>query len=274
MIPREIFEEVIGLCHDVKWLAKKTTPLSALMHECSVHPHGIALVSRLIRRFLYCDSSDLETSLRGLCDQITNSWKLDPSDTLIVALNRRPSSDSSSSLLWNLKSFFADKGGWHTGLFIESLATFAHEKIDACKNVVIVDEFSGSGKTIKSAMNWLHGNFSIPDDMKFYLVLHARMQNSIVNYDSFFEDHFSTHVLVRGISDNESNIAEAIETMEQLESCLKEQPDGRAPPSLGYGKCEALYATEAGNTPNNVFPIFWWQHGEIGKRRTMFRRLE
>ena len=38
-------------------------------------------------------------------------------------------------------------------------------------------------------------------------------------------------------------------------------------PSLGYGGAQVAISIEDMNTPNNVFPIFWWQYSSDHKER-------
>jgi hypothetical protein len=47
--------------------------------------------------------------------------------------------------------------------------------------------------------------------------------------------------------------------------------------SFGYNAAEAIYSLEGcqGNTPNSVFPIFWWPRNVTGNQRnTILTRFE
>lgn len=61
--------------------------------------------------------------------------------------------------------------------------------------------------------------------------------------------------------------------MYKLEDKLSKVYEGRKLPRLGFSRAESLYSREGGNTPNNVFPVFWWPFLETRKqRKVMFIR--
>lgn len=48
--------------------------------------------------------------------------------------------------------------------------------------------------------------------------------------------------------------------MRTIEGKLSQSHNYRALPSLGYGELQVALSIESKNTPNNVFPIFWWKY--------------
>jgi len=86
---------------------------------------------------------------------------------------------------------------------------------------------------------------------------------------------FCNIILPKGISDHyKENKEEKIDLMRRLESLLLPEYEGKPMPSMGYGGVEALYAREDGNTPNSVFPVFWWPYyADENKRPTILIRL-
>ena len=69
-----------------------------------------------------------------------------------------------------------------------------------------------------------------------------------------------------------SNKDHYIEMMQYLESKLltvykTKKNITKLLPSLGYGKAQVALSIETMNTPNNVFPIFWWQYANNAEER-------
>lgn len=71
-----------------------------------------------------------------------------------------------------------------------------------------------------------------------------------------------------------NDLANAVARMTALEDKLalnihaKSFPDYR----FGYASSEAMYYREGGNTPNNVFPIFWWRNMRSNSRSVVMNR--
>ena len=72
---------------------------------------------------------------------------------------------------------------------------------------------------------------------------------------------------------SEEVAAEYRSLMDALESGLSQDHEGIKLPKLGYNGAQAAYCREAANTPNSVFPIFWWPfYIDSKNRKTMLHR--
>lgn len=107
----------------------------------------------------------------------------------------------------------------------------------------------------------------------------AGMEKAVkaLNDDSI--EIFCSLQIGKGISDffKGEELAHAKDNMIHLESKLAKtiQEKKLEDYSFGYGKAEAIYSTENGNTPNSVFPIFWWLKDNKGnERNTILTRYE
>ena len=92
------------------------------------------------------------------------------------------------------------------------------------------------------------------------------------------EGYFACLWLRRGISDvyEGNELVARTQSMTEIEELLGKSFKGRnlATYNFGYKRSEALFSLEAHNTPNNVFPIFWWPVLNSGKiRNPMFRHF-
>ncbi|BDS18792.1 hypothetical protein KAM546c_00530 [Enterobacter roggenkampii] len=130
------------------------------------------------------------------------------------------------------------------------------------KDIILVDEFVGSGKTVIDRVKTIKTQFKNDniDDFTIQVKVLASTKQGLLKIREQGIKITSQLVLNRGISDYYSSpiAEEKIDRMLELEKILSAEYNGRERPSLGYGKAEALYYRENTNLPNSVFPIFWW----------------
>ncbi|MBY5595622.1 hypothetical protein HFO51_14310 [Rhizobium leguminosarum] len=154
--------------------------------------------------------------------------------------------------------------------FVSSLSELVGS---AAKNtLIIVDEFIGTGETAEKKVKWIRDQLSSTGaNPKIYIAVVAGMEDGIKRVSAGVDGIFSAHKLQKGISDayTEAEVQPNIDAMKALETTLG--AEGRrgkiGKHSLGYKGSESLYSRANGNTPNNVFPIFWWEVRKDGSLR-------
>lgn len=156
-----------------------------------------------------------------------------------------------------------------------------NKKPDTNYNIILADEFVGSGKTLKIRLSRLQRFQNINVVHVFFF---AGMEYAIKSLKRDFPNVFFhvNRVLEKGITEffkTKKEIDSNIKLMIDLESNLGDSINGALAStySLGYNKAEALYNNELieGNTVNNVFPIFWWPEDKANKvRNSLFIRSD
>lgn len=245
------------------WLDEKYDELDHLLWEECDSEEKRQLLIELIHRFVHISSEKYARLLVELAETITGHSELSDETTQIVAMAADSSADSSQYILYGLKSMF-EKKGWrkykHVNSFGKSYS--AYKKNSMLKNIVLIDEFVGTGSTVVSRVKTLKNvyNDNGVSDANFYVRVMVATEQGLLLAKSNGIDIEALIVLKKGISDfyEENFVKEKIELMRDLESMLSDSFDGRDMPSLGYGETESLYVRDEGNTPNSVFPIFWW----------------
>ena len=233
------------------------------------------LIEHLIKNFYFIDSRKLTLASVGISNQIEEIWQLSFKNTFLLATCDDRSPDGSQSIIQILKNKFSNN--WKESNFYNSLPVGANEISDNT-NIIMVDDFIGTGDTIKRKFKYLKDTL-INRGLKnvtIRIVSLAAMDFSKEILDELTVEYYSFYWMKKGINEliDENNRELATQSMEHLEDKLQKKNGQRRLPNFGYKKSEALYALEAYNIPNNVFPIFWWPFYKGGNsRKTLFKRV-
>jgi hypothetical protein len=234
-----------------------------------------------LHRFQFYDSTAREPHLAAMVDHIVKEWRLGEHNTQFVATTLNDEADSAQGILQELKPRFAHRG-WQQVRTVNKLGG-ASKNIPPFSNVVLVDEFSGTGKTIKSRVTQLRSDVrealkvkGASAELTVRVCLLASMEEAIEAITAHGVQVFAPIVLKKGISGYYSGdaLASARTQMERLESRLSPEIEGEPLPLFGYGRAEALFSTDE-NPPNSIFPVFWWPRSKSGKsRKTLLVRQQ
>ena len=224
----------------------------------------------------------MSTYLRQIAEYITITSGFSEDNAQIAALAYDNYADSSQAVLHWLKLPLY-RQGWVSPKSVNKFGNSLTVAKQGRKQIIFVDEFVGSGKTVISRMEYFAKNvdptIKTQCDIKFCFI--AGMQAGISRIRNFGFDVFCPLIMEKGISDIPftTDWHERIEIMKKIEEKLAATIAGfdLATYSFGYGKAEALYSLESRdmNTPNSVFPVFWWPRSRDGRvRHTLLTRAE
>ena len=225
------------------------------------------LLIDLLFRFNYISTDMFTDSLYKLVNNIFTDWELPIDKTQIIATAHDSDPDSSQLLVQMLKPVLADLG--YDVVKVHNKITDSVKFIVDFPNAVFVDEFIGTGTTIaKRVKNYNHyyneyfTKNSLVPNFNIKICATTCMNIAEQNIQMTGCDYYCVNWLERGISDyyDQESIFGMIFEMLEIESNLDHNSGTEEFCSLGWGKAEALYTLQGSNTPNSVFPIFWWKH--------------
>lgn len=268
------FAKLTKLNLEFEWLTYEPEALYELwcLSDNNEQQH---LIEHLIKNFSFIDGRKLNEASRTLSAQIESVWNLKPNNTFLVATCGDAKPDGSQSIIQILKNKFSVN--WEKLNFYNSLPVGANEIPDN-SNIVLVDDFIGTGDTISRKLKYLQSTIEKRElqNITIQIISLAAMAFSKKVLDDLGVEYYSVHWLQKGINElfEVDKRESATQSMEQLETKLQKNYHGRSLPNFGYKRSEALYALENNNIPNNVFPIFWWPFYKGGhERKTLFRRI-
>lgn len=275
---KEKFRLVFELAEQQPWILGKYDVLENLLwNECDDERKRELLIE-LLHRFVHVTASNFTNHLQSLAKKIANDPALSDESTQLVAMAADSSSDSSQYLLYALKPIM-ERLGWRRHKLVNrfGLSYREYKKNNKLKNIVLIDEFIGSGQTVLGRVKTIKSAYEsagVEDINIIVKVIASTKQGMDVLLGESI--HLDAEVILRkGISDfyDSDVVKDKLSVMESLENTLLEEYEDIEMPRLGYGETECLYVRDDGNTPNSVFPIFWWPFFKSGdERRTLLTR--
>ncbi len=259
------------------WLVEKEEELKELLSSCKKQEYK-NLIFELLEDFSFVNDTLFKTYLNLMADYIINDSGFDINTTQIVGMSMDSSPDSSQWVIQLLKPILTKKG-WNnvkmSNNFTKGVRLLNKEGFN---QIILVDEFIGSGQSVIGRIE--HLQRTIKPDIKHEIkaCFIAGMEHGINNVINHFDEFKCFLPLKKGITDKYlgSKLVEELKTMDILETGLLPQINdkGLSEYKLGYNKAETLYSSE-GNTPNSVFPIFWWPYdSKENSRNTLLIRNE
>ncbi|GBR34610.1 hypothetical protein GCM10007870_29170 [Gluconobacter kondonii] len=251
------------------WLFKKAPEFTALLAECPSDQHRQMIID-LLARTTYVSAVQYFDIIDQMREHVETVWKLTPAETLFVSSNNKHHIDSSKEVLNQLKSSAWKNSAWNRQQFHVAFSS----AINAAKDgytLVITDDFVGSGGSMLKALDWFvreSNKKNISIDLR--VLTAGGCQEGISNIRSNGYTVECMLTIKKGLSDYLSgqSLSDALSQMTDLENALaKISINSFCNYRLGWGQQEAIYVRQGGNTPNNVFPIFWWRRLKHGKVR-------
>lgn len=250
---------------------ERSDALALLQAECTTSDE-LELLLELLARFKFISSEDLNAGFNAMVDQIVNGWQLESMKTAICPPKVDSSSDSGPAVVQFLKTILGKRSirGYELTIRVNKIRDTA----DSRPNIVITDDFSGTGKTILNKLKIISDIYGNRPHKK-YVCLLAASSVARQNIEPQVDGYYVWQEFNKGISDyyHGSDLETAISAMKSMESRLKAQISGIDLPCFGYGQTEVLMGWDE-NLPNSVFPIFWWPETATGSQReTLFSRF-
>lgn len=257
------------------WLLNNDSGLSELYRLCD-NDSQRDLLRDLLLSFHFFDDDKVSLAYNEMLIYIEN-LNLKPEETVVMALNDSHRADSSQYIANELKIVLDLDTKSYDVMSDSTLETINDQYSRGKRNFILVDDFTGSGSTVKKR----YKKFMALDlkDVSLRFCIMSGMVDAIQSIRNEGIEIFVAYEMKKGISDFylEDEVPNKIKEMLALEGKLNERiKDTKLSKyTLGYKKSEALYARKRMNISNNVFPIFWWKEYLNGEHRvTLFKRSQ
>lgn len=257
------------------WLKNVEPALLDLLDFCE-NQNDVGLIVDLLSRTTSLTDSDYSNAIKFLGNHIENAWQLNPNTTWFVSSNSKENTDSSQEVLNRIKSYPWASADWKRDRFLTRYRD-VESKLKCGDTVVIVDDFIGTGRSMTKTLQWFEASaLKHQKSVSLKVAVVSGCKTGIDAIMNLNKDLIYHTVIEKAISDfyEGADLANAIARMTALEDklALSISTQSFADYRFGYKSSEAMYYREGGNTPNNVFPIFWWKQVRRGPRLVVMNR--
>lgn len=273
------YEKILSLYEKFKWLCFEKGTLEEIWQYCGSADEKY-LLEHLISEFKYLDSNRLALSYRMMSNQVHDAWGLTNEGSYVLAVaDPDDQADSSIGVLIDLKHYFAERATWSLDSDFIPYITKIFEKISDTNNIILVDNFIGTGDKISRKVKWLrkHLNDQGRDHIRIFILALGAMNISRSVLDALknadvITDYFASTWHRQGISSFWSGAKrnKYISCIKNISSYLSVRHGGYRMKPLGYKDSEAIFAKSPRWCPNNTFSVFWWPKDKSGKVRKRF----
>lgn len=274
---RKDFYKLLRLYSKQNWLRERKAEVEDLIKFCDKESQK-DIIFDLLEEFSFLRQDEYQQNLNKVCDYIIGQSGFNEETTQIVALTKTESSDSGQVVLYHLRNSLYGMG-WRKFRDVNKLGSAKKVFDKGYSQVVLFDEFIGSGQTLVGRINELKGMLGNGFTLKCCFI--AGMKYAVDSIKAQGIDVFCALELKQGISERYSgqNLEQAEDDMLDLELKLAPWINKKElyTYSFGWKGSESLYSLEGciGNTPNNVFPVFWWMNDKNErKRKYLLTRVE
>lgn len=276
MDTKENFNTILNLIARQPWIGDKTSELSHVLYEECKCASSREMLIKILDNFSYLSVREYSEKLNSLAEEVMSEAGYED-NAQIVAMAADSGPDSSQELLYNLKYIFT-KREWHSFCGVNTFGgALKNFKRTGRKKIYIIDDFVGSGQTVigrHKELTSVFTNAGVADFSITFKVLVSTLHGIEAVRAAGIE--ISAQLIIKKAIDGcfpEEVAAQYRSLMDDLESGLSQDHEGIKLPKLGYNGAQAAYCREAANTPNSVFPIFWWPfYIDNKKRKTMLHR--
>ncbi|WP_313071183.1 phosphoribosyltransferase-like protein [Lacrimispora sp.] len=207
------------------------------------------VVAGLISNYNYYSKKKVIGILKELDDKVINTYNVSNNDSIVSVIRKKNGLLGSSSDYWLNYSYLTKLSG---DIFYDSLDYITPNQWKNIKNIIFVDDCSGTGETIKKFLERQKNNFS---NKQIIIILIEMMEDA---YDNIMQYAKNKKLNVKIIPYYVAQKAffKKDEKVIQKYCMTAHNIAIKSKNIFGYAQSEALMSFY-NNSPNNTLGIFW-----------------